>query len=275
VVWRGGIVGAMVASALSIAITAAAALVVVARGGTQLKPLWDAGYFRAAIGLGARLQVASLLVNVAGRFDQLLVYSLSGAAAAGQYSVALTYGTLAFLPPFALAYATFPRLSAATPEDAAALIAKGSRVAVAMTFAVAIPMTALAPLAIRIAFGKAFAPAAAPAMILTGASIVLAAQFFLARGRAARGELRLLIESFGITAAVMIALDWLLIPRFGLMGAAVASLAGNMAGLLRCLAARGWMQPRLALLVPRRGELAEAARSLRALVSRGGASRAA
>jgi O-antigen/teichoic acid export membrane protein len=259
-VFRRGILGAALAVAAASALSALAGLAMVRRIGVHLALSWDGAYLREAARLGVRLQLATLFVSMASRFDQLLVYSLAGARDAGIYSVALTCGSLAFLPPFALAYATFPRLAGLGADEAAELTARGARVAMVITTLAGIPLALLVPLAIRLAFGPSFAPAAVPAIILIGGSVVLAAQYFLARGRAAQGDPRLVLESFAITAVVMIALDYLAIPRFGLIGAACASVAGNIAGLLRCIAASGW---RARSLVPRAGELMDAAMSLR------------
>jgi O-antigen/teichoic acid export membrane protein len=272
VVLPGGVTGAAGAAALSIVLTTSVALAVVSRSGIPLKLAWDGTYLREAIRLGTRLQLASLFVGLASRFDQLLVYGLSGAAAAGQYSVALSYGTLSFLPPFALAYATFPRLSGLASAEASELTARGARLAVILTLIVAIPMALGAPFAIRLAFGPVFEPATAPAIILSLGSVFLAAQFFLARGRAARGETRLMVESFALTAVVMAALDLFLIPRFGLIGAAAASVTGNAAGLWWCLRAGGWPERAATLLLPRFHELANAVASLRRAARRNAAS---
>ena len=266
---RWDLIGASAAAAASIFLTMAVGMAMVRRSGVQLSMTWDGAYLRDAARIGIRLQLAALFVNLAGRFDQLLVYTFSGASDAGIYSVALTYGSLGFLPPFALAYATFPRLSALEPAEASELTARGARLAVVITAIIAIPLALLAPFVIVFAFGPAFERASAPAATLICGSVVLAAQYFLARGRAARGDTRLLLQSFALTAVVMIALDCVLIPRFGLMGAAFASIAGNVAGLIRCVAASGWPGGRATLLVPRTSELADAARSLRGLLRPG------
>jgi O-antigen/teichoic acid export membrane protein len=205
------------------------------RRGLSPRPRWNARYLSAALPYGASIQASYLLMVMSARVDLMLVYSLVGQAAAGQYSVALTLGTLVGLAPAALATASFPRLAHLEELEALSLTARLFRCGLtAATAAGALVLPAL-PITVPLLFGEAYRPAVLPSAILLGSGILWSGQWLLCRASAARGKPGLLFSSFGASLIVMCALDYLLIPRWGIVGAALAAATGPAIGLMICL----------------------------------------
>ena len=174
-------------------------------------------------------------MTVSARFDLLLVYSLAGQAAAGQYSIALTAASLGGMMPISLIMTTFPRLANVSDDEFEILASRISRATIALSLISCAALAIVVPFALPLAFGKAYIPAISPTLILLIAPLVGSAQYHICRAWAARGNPALLFKSYGLMAVVMIGLDFLLIPRFGINGAAVASVSGSIAGSAVCV----------------------------------------
>ena len=258
----GGVLGGLLAPVIASTIGLALVFAMLRRDVETFRPRWDRAYVGPAVRYGATLQAGYLATMLSNRIDLLFVYRLADEAAAGHYSVALTVGTLAVLPAFAVSYATFPRIAAGrSAEDAAGF----ARVGVAGCVLLAIPLAALTPLIVPTLFGEDFAPAVGPTMILVGAGVVWGAQWLLCRAQAALARPSLLLASFGASLLVMAILDVLLIPVLGLEGAALAALAGPVAGLLVAIAVS---KARPLDLVPRPRDFARLGTELRSLLRR-------
>ena len=162
------------------------------------------------------------------------VEALKDALAQG-YSVALTAGVLNGMLSLALVVASFPRLAALEERASVELALRLNRMLIACSLAAGVVLAVVMPFALPFAFGRAYEAAIWPTIVLLGGSVFGGTQYVLARAMAARGRTKLLLESFAISAGVMIALDFVLIPRFGIMGAAAASSVSFIAGSGRCV----------------------------------------
>jgi O-antigen/teichoic acid export membrane protein len=213
-----GVEGAVLAALVGTAAALAATLAGLRAGRVSLRPRRARGYLGQAVRLGVPFQLSNLLVVAAARLDLLLVFKLSGAAAAGRYSVALTVGALVSAVPTALAYAAFPRLP------------RLLRTGVGAALAAAAVLAAVTPIVVPALFGQSFAAAVTPALVLLAAGVLYSAQWLLARAWSARGAPQALFVSFAASFVVMVALDFALIPGRGATGAALAALAASAAG---------------------------------------------
>ncbi len=246
--------GALLASVLGSGIGLVVAVVLVSRCGLSLRPRADWDYLRAALRYGVPVEASYLVTLMFLRVDLLVVYSLAGAAAAGQYSVALTVAALVGLLPTAISHATFPRTATLEEHEANRLTVQAFRFGVVAAVAGSLALAAAIPFAVPLLFGPAFRPAVAPAILLIAGGIIWSSQWLLCRAAAARGRPGLLLWSFTVGLVVMITLDVILVPRLGLVGAALGSTAGPAAGLLLCLRAyhrSPWWTLPLSELIPR------------------------
>ena len=192
-------------------------------------------YLRRALSFGVPSEAAYILVALSQRVDLLIVYAILGEADAGRYTIALTLGQLAAYAPFALATASFPRLAGLDAKEVSQLVEKLSRITLASALGVAFTLFIMIPMGVVSLFGEGFQDAVVPALVLTCGSVVWSEQWLLARAAAARGDSRLYFISFGSSLMGMVILDLLLVPGFGLIGAAAASVASALLGLVVCL----------------------------------------
>ena len=194
-------------------------------------------YLRPALRFGLPSEAAYLLVALSQRLDLLIVYALLGEAAAGRYTIALTLGQLAAAGPFALVTVSFPRLAGLPSGQDSPLVERLSRVTLVSAFGTAAILVIVIPVGVTPIFGAGFGEAVVPGLLLTLASVIWSEQWLLARAAAARGAPRLYFASFGTSLAVMILADLALIPPWGIVGAATASVLAAAAGLIVCAAA--------------------------------------
>ncbi len=249
-----GITGGAIAGVFGAAAGMAVGFVLLTRAGLSLRPRWKPEYVGAALRYGISVEASYLVTVMFLRVDLLFAYALAGSAAAGQYSVALTISALVALLPIAMSHATFPRLANVANEEANDLTGQVCRYGVAAAVVAAALLALVTPVAVPLLFGQDFVPAVPPTLILLGGGVLWATQWIVCRAAAARGRPGLLLGSFGLGLVVMVALDYLLIPRIGITGAALAALAGPAAGLVLALIGyhrSPWWDRPLTVFVPR------------------------
>jgi O-antigen/teichoic acid export membrane protein len=218
-------------------------------------PTWNTPLIQRLVKFGASMQGSALFITIASRVDTLMVYWLANAAAAGNYSVALTLAGLAGIAPVSLSQVMFPRIAAVNAAAARSLIAKQCRVTALLATTVALVVGVVALFGLTLIFGEAFAPAVAPTLWLLPSAIVANLQWALGRASAARGQPTVLLVSYGVNAVTMLLLDVILIPALGISGAAIASTVGAVAGLVVAWQGGVGRQMSVADLVPMKQDL--------------------
>jgi O-antigen/teichoic acid export membrane protein len=177
---------------------------------------------------GARGQLGNVLLLVNLRLDFLVVGAISGPAVLGVYAVASKFAELMRLPAVAMHYVLYPRFARDGPRAAGEEVRRLLPRALALTVALVPPLVGASVLLLPLLYGEAFRGAVVPACILLvglaveGAAAVSTAYLF-GVGRPGLNSL-----GMGAGVAVTVVLDLLLIPRFGAVGAAVASSAAYL-----------------------------------------------
>jgi len=246
----GGVLAALVAAILGFL----AATIMLWR--EQLRPRLRlaTSYLRPALSFGLRTQLANVLAYSSARVDLLFVYALATHRVAGLYSVALTLGTITGFAAIALSYASFPRMARMADAEALKLTAEMTRMAILLGLALAAILTVALSTLIAILLGRAYDGALAPGIVLLLANILWGAQWLLSRALAARGDPRLLVRSFLANLVAMLAVDLVLIPLAGALGAATGALVAPAVGLAVCLRAYRDRGVPPASFVPRRSD---------------------
>jgi O-antigen/teichoic acid export membrane protein len=212
-----------------------AALVIIVTGllsGAQLVPLllrtrgWAlrSSLIRPSLRFGARSWVATVLANGNSYADQLMMTGLTSARQLGLYAVATTVSSVA-LPVIVapLVAGSFADVAKGHYESIAAI----SRTAMLATFACAVALAGVGPLAIALLFGRAFDGATVMVLLLLLSSLsasvggVLTA-LLSAAGRPADG---LRAQAVGLLLSVPLLA--LVLPRFGGVGASVVDNITN------------------------------------------------
>jgi O-antigen/teichoic acid export membrane protein len=183
----------------------------------------DAELGRAVASYGIRGQVGGLITLLNLRLDFAILGAMAGPAVLGGYAVASKYAELLRLPGTALTWVSYPRLAALDAEAAAAWARRVLKPAMLGVLLGAVPLFAVAGPAMRLLYGAEFDSAVPPArvllvgMLLAGGSGV-ASGYLYGRGNPGRNSVVM-----GVGLAFTVVLDILLIPRYGAMGASIAS----------------------------------------------------
>ena len=177
---------------------------------------------------GLRGQVGGLITLLTLRLDVAILGAIAGPAILGGYAVASKYAELLRLPGTALTWVFYPRLAKLEQNQAAGVARRMIRPALVGIVVAAVPVALLASPVMRLLYGASFGSAVTPArvlvagMILAGASGVASAYLY---GRGTPGLNSIVL---GVGLAITVVLDVTLIPRYGALGAAVASTAAYL-----------------------------------------------
>ncbi|MGD1049405.1 MAG: flippase [Candidatus Krumholzibacteriaceae bacterium] len=253
------------------AILAAAGLVIVYRArGLDIKR-WHVSWPRAKrlLGLGWPMILASSFAVVYLKIDQVMLGQMATQSEVGIYSAAVKVSEAWYFVPAAISMSVFPFLvqGKALGEDVyRTRVQQLFDFLVWISLGVAVVVTFAAHFAVVLVFGEPYARAGTMLAILTWAGV-----FFFLREALGRWFIteNLLVFSFvsnGIGAVVNVVLNLFLIPRYGGIGAAVATVISYAAaGYFACFITprtreAAWMMSK-ALIVPFRALVSFARRS--------------
>jgi O-antigen/teichoic acid export membrane protein len=190
----------------------------------------DGGLAREMLSFGIKAHFGRVMLVGNYRLDQWILGVIAGSRELGLYSVAVAWAEALFFLPTAINTVQRPDLvrdSAAEAERRAALL---FRATVVLTFVTAVAMIVLAPFLCVSVFGEEFRGSVTMLRVLALGALGISALKLL--GNALTAQRRPLLETAGIAIAFVatVALDLLLIPAHGGVGAAVASTAAYTAG---------------------------------------------
>lgn len=186
-----------------------------------LRPRWDA--LRDQVSFGIKGQIADLAQLFNYRLDTFLVAAFVGTAQVGHYAVAVGLSETVWWLSNAVSTVLLPRLTRAGEREAAALTAVLCRNIMFISAVGAAVLALLASLVVKGVFGQAFAPAVEPIYWLLPGVVALSGNKVIASYIFSRGRVILNTYDAFIALAATLAFDLLLIPRFGVPGAAMAS----------------------------------------------------
>ncbi|MEW5811283.1 MAG: polysaccharide biosynthesis C-terminal domain-containing protein [Actinomycetota bacterium] len=182
-------------------------------------------YHKASlIRYGSRFWVGSITGVMLTRLDQVLMVPLSSESQLGLYAVAVSIAEIPLVISMAVRDVTF---SVEAESSSARRITTASRITSIAVISVAAAIIGAAYPLVPIIFGREFG-AATPAII-----ILLAGTIFATPGSiggmaiAARGKPGLRSAALAVAAAVNAALLLALVPTYGAIGAAIATMIGN------------------------------------------------
>ena len=173
------------------------------------------------------LVVAGLSVAVYMRIDQIMLGQLSGDMAAGVLSAAVRISEVWYFVPVAILGSVAPILASTYQESALRYrlqLARVGRVLVWLAIGVAVVMTMLADLVVRWLYGPEYRVAGVVLAIHSWGGVFVCLGLVGSNCLLNLGLLRFSMYQTCIGALVNIALNVFLIPRYGAVGAAVATI---------------------------------------------------
>jgi O-antigen/teichoic acid export membrane protein len=200
------------------------------------------------------------------RLDQWILGAIGTTRELGLYSVAVSVSTAIYQFPSALDLAQRPDLARSSKSEAARRASTAFRVAATTTVSLAVVLAILAPVLFVLVFGQDFRGSVDDFRVLMLGALGIIALKLLGNALTAQG--RPLLVSVGVAAGfvVTLVLDVLLIPRFGGLGAAIASaIAYTTVGAVVTIMFLRALDGRAVDLVPRRDDVSLLRAQLRKL----------
>ncbi len=207
-----------------------------------------------SFGLKAHLGRAMLFGNY--RADQWILGVIAGSTELGLYSVAVAWSEVLFFLPTTLVAVTRPDLVRATAEEARRRSLIVLRGALTLTLFCAVIMIVAAPLLCTTVFGNDFSGSVSMLRVLALGALGITTLKLL--GNTLTAQRRPLLETAAVAVAfvTVFALDFILIPAHGGLGASIASAASyTLGGVAVAVIFARALGARVSEMVPRPGDL--------------------
>jgi O-antigen/teichoic acid export membrane protein len=172
-----------------------------------------------------RVWIGGVTGILLARIDQTLMVPLSGAHQLGLYTVAVSVSSVTLLANTAVANVMFAAESA---EGNAERLARAGRISTATVLVGGVAIGVAAYFTLGVVFGAGFGHAYPSVLILLAAVVLGNPGSVAGAGLSGRGHPGLRSISLSVAAAVNLALVLLLVPEWGAIGAAAATLVGNL-----------------------------------------------
>lgn len=172
---------------------------------------------------GGKVYLANTVSFFNYRLDMLLIAVFLAPAAVGLYSIAVGIAEKLFMFSGALAIVLFPKISSLSDFEATAFTPKVARHTFFLMIIASLLLAVLATPLIKIIFGQTFLPLVLPLLILLPGIIAFGIGGVLAADLCGRGKPEFAFYSSLTCLIVNVILNILLIPKWGISGAAFAS----------------------------------------------------
>lgn len=230
VVWlKKGVAGAIIASLAATFFVLAGTAWRLKREGVTFWPRLNRGVMKSTLGYGMKGYVGNLLQFFNYRLDTLIVNAFIGPAGVGIYGASVTFAELLWQLPNSVGFVIFPKAAGTDHESMNRFTPKVFWIVLAISFMGAVVLALLGKLLIHVILSDSFMGAYVPLLALLPGVVLLGAGKVLVNDIAGRGYPHYNSIISGLTLVITIALDLLLIPRMGIVGAALASTAAYSA----------------------------------------------
>jgi len=237
-----GLVGLAVAgmltawNAVRVLVTAAAvysvvSLVVLARV-SHGTPRLDRRLARTMLLSGSQTFLAELAILLNGRADQLFITWFLLPVDLGLYAVAVGWASSLRIVSAAIAPVAFARVaSSETTQEGTTYFRGAVHLGVLVHAILGACVLAVTPAAVVLLFGGEFAASAPAAMVLVAASMLFGVKYVISDGLRGLGRPMEATRAEWVGLIVTICALPVLLPRFGIVGAAIGTLLTNAASL--------------------------------------------
>jgi O-antigen/teichoic acid export membrane protein len=196
----------------------------------QLHPAWKPSWmeWRRSMAYGLRDFGGIVSDFTTMRLDQLMLGAMASSAALGLYVIAVRLSEMTTMLAGAVADALLPEVAATarTGNPTEQLLGRSLRLTIYSHLILLVPVLLAAPMALRKIFGESFLPAAPALRWLLIAAAVWSAGAIVISGLQGLGHPGLSTIARLAAAVVTVVGLLVLLPRWGVTGAAIASLIG-------------------------------------------------
>lgn len=188
------------------------------------RPHVSVSVLRQHLGYGFKAYIAALFAYTVLRADVLMATYLLGAEPTGQYSIAVSMADLVYMMPVVAGTIAFPRLAATDdPSERRSKALSIAKWIAVILVAFALVAGVLARPAVLLLYGEAFLPSVGAFLWLLPGIVLLGVNTILMNYFAAEGMPPVAIWSPAVASVANLALNFWLMPQFGIVGASIAS----------------------------------------------------
>jgi O-antigen/teichoic acid export membrane protein len=223
IVWKLSLLGALVAVLASWALSLIVSCMALRRHGGVLTPKWSYSVLRTTLSFGLRGHIGNVLQFFNYRLDMFIVNFFLGPAGVGIYTVTVRLAELLWYLPNAVGFVIFPKAAASEPEEMNAFTPRVFRITLGLTALGALGLGVIGRPVINFVFSSAFIGAYMPLLVLLPGVVLLGGSKVLTNEIAGRGYPHYNSLNAALALVVTVVLDLVLIPRYGVLGAALAS----------------------------------------------------
>ncbi|PIQ77091.1 hypothetical protein COV82_06220 [Candidatus Peregrinibacteria bacterium CG11_big_fil_rev_8_21_14_0_20_46_8] len=184
---------------------------------------FDRQLFKKTIRYGIKGYITTFLAYLILRSDIYVINLFHGESATGIYSLATGFADLIYILPMSISMVLFPRL-ANNQYDSGPLTAKVVRATTLVMLIICTGAAVIAAPLIVTLYGAAFTSSVIPFLILLPAIFFFSLETIISQNLGALGFPLYIIYIWCATAVINILLNFLFIPEYGIIAAAVSSL---------------------------------------------------
>jgi len=183
---------------------------------------FDLKVLKKSLDYGIKICMAGIFAFLILRVDLYMVNFFKGMAEAGFYSLASSFGNIFFILPFSIITVIFPKINAEDKSKKES-IAKYSRISLFFVFLMAIGTILFIKLIIGLLYGQAFLPSVKPIILLLPGLIAWSVAAVLGQYFRSIGYPLKITISWFLVAVLNIILNFIYIPQYGMIAAALSS----------------------------------------------------
>jgi O-antigen/teichoic acid export membrane protein len=187
----------------------------------------------ALAGFGLRSHWGNLAWLANARMDQLIMSLALPLASLGHYAVAVSVASVLTPIPSAFANVVLGRVARAERSDARRELRQALHGTAILTAGLAVAAGGTTPWLLPLFFGAAFGPAVPATLILLPATVLLGLNYVMSDALRGAGRPGTVSSCEAIGSVVTVGGLLLMVPRFGIVGAAITSLVAYT--LVHCL----------------------------------------
>ena len=195
-------------------------------------PSTDVSIRRELTQYGSRTYLRQIGMMAMSRGDVFLVGHFLGVAGVGVYSVAVTLSEVMTRFPDAVGWVLMPRSAGAADNAAQLRSARYARLSMLMAAVLALPYLAAANVLVNIALPESFRGVVTVLALLMPGVVASCISRVLGADLVGRGHAAVVARTTWATAGIVLCADLVLIPAFGLAGAAAANSIAQIAAAL-------------------------------------------
>ncbi len=182
---------------------------------------WKA--LKAQVSFGSRTHFGWILQALNHRLDVFMIAAMVGTGGVGHYLVGVNLAELTWWVPLALGTALFPKASAMDSESNFQMSAVACRRTLVVTMLAGLGLLIVAPTAIPLVYGGEFVPSVTVFLILLPSGLFYTVHKVLGSSLSAHGMPQATLFAGLVSLPLTVGLNVLMIPRWGITGAAIAS----------------------------------------------------